>query len=66
MEHIQQQFAGSSIEAWEIAHGISRVVRGECEYVVCRDWDAFNRSIEQERERARREYIAERQAEAYL
>ena len=64
--HIQEGYEGSSIERWEVEHGITRVVRGGCEYVICRDWELFKRKNEEERARARREYIAEQQAAAYV
>lgn len=64
-EHIQFKFEGSSIQAWELDHNIVRIVRGGCEYVVCTNWDEFQRKQDEERARARREYIAEQQAAAY-
>ena len=66
VEHIQQQFEGSSIQAWEQAHNIVRIVRNGVEYVVCANWSEFQRKQEEERDRRRREYIAEQQAAAYL
>lgn len=64
--HIQDNFEGTSIHRYEIDHGIVRYVKGDCEYVVCKDWDGFQRKAEEERQRARREYIAEEQAAAYF
>lgn len=64
MEHIQQDIEGSSIQKWEHDHGIYRFVRGGCEYVRCRDFAAFQRQCEEERERARREYVAQEQYRA--
>lgn len=66
MEHVQQQFEGSSIQAWEQAHNIVRIVRNGVEYVVCANWSEFQRKQDEERDRRRREYIAEQQAAAYL
>ena len=66
MEHIQKGFEGSSIQAWELDHGIARYVSGGCEYVVCTNWDEFQRKQEEERARARREYIADQQEAAYM
>ena len=66
MEHIQQDFEGSSIELWEVNHGIKRVIRGGCEYVVCENWERFQQQMADEKARARREYIAQQQAEAYM
>ena len=66
MEHTQQNFEGTSIQRWELDHGIVRVVREGCEYVVCTDWQRFNEQLEAEKRARMREYIAERQAEAYL
>lgn len=66
MEHIQQNFEGSSIQQWELDHGIVRIVRGGCEYVVCKDFKKFQEQCEAEKRRERMEYIAEQQAEAYL
>lgn len=66
MEHIQQRFEGSSIQAWEQAHNIARVIRGGVEYVICTNWQEFQRKQEEERYRRRREYIAEQQDKAYL
>ena len=66
MEHTQQDFEGTSIQRWELDHGIVRVVREGCEYVVCTDWQRFNEQLEAEKRARMREYIAERQAEAYL
>lgn len=66
MDHIQQDFEGSSVQEWEQNHHIVRIVRGGCEYVVCTNWDEFQKTCEEERARRRREYIAEQQAEAYL
>ena len=66
MEHIQQDFEGTTIQRWEHEHNIARVVRGGCEYVVCTNWGEFQRKCEEEKQRARREYIAEQQAAAYL
>lgn len=66
MEHIQYGFEGSAIQAWELEHNIARVVKGGCEYVVCTNWDEFQRKQEEERARARREFIADQQAAAYM
>ena len=66
VEHIQQQFEGSTVQAWEQAHNIDRIVRGGCEYVVCTNWAEFQRKQEEERKQRLREYIAEQQAAAYL
>ena len=63
--HIQKDIDGSSIQAWELEHNIARLVRGGCEYVVCTNWNEFQRKQEEERARRRREYIAEQQAAAY-
>lgn len=65
MEHIQEGFAGTSIELWEAKHNIARIVSGGCEYVVCTNWDEFQRKQDEERSRRRSEYIAEQQAAAY-
>lgn len=64
--HIQDDFEGTSIHKWELDHGIVRYVKGGCEYVVCMDWDEFQRKAEDERQRARREFIAEQQEAAYF
>lgn len=66
MEHIQQGFEGTSIQRWELEHGIGRVVRGGCEYVICTDFQRFQQQMEDERRQRLRAYIADRQAEAYL
>lgn len=65
-EHIQDNFEGTSIQKWELDHGIARIVKNGCEYVVCVDWDGFLRKAEDERQRARREFIAEQQEAAYF
>ena len=66
VERVQQNFEATSIQAWEQAHNIARVIRGGVEYVVCTNWAEFQRKEEEERDRRRREYIAEQQAAAYL
>ena len=66
MEHIQQPFEGSSIQEWEQTHNIVRIVREGVEYVVCANWEEFQRKREEERKKRVREYIAEQQAAAYL
>lgn len=66
MEHIQKDFEGSSIQQWELDHGITRVVKDECEYVVCTNFQRFVQQCEEEKRRERQEYIAAQQAEAYL
>ena len=66
MEHIQKGFEGSGIQAWELEHNIARYVRGGCEYVVCTDWNEFQRKMDEERARERREYIAEQQYAAHF
>lgn len=63
---MQKGFEGSSIQAWEKAHNIARVMRDGCEYVICTDWDEFQRKDEAEREYRRRAYVAEQQAAAYF
>lgn len=66
MEHIQQNFEGTSLQAWELAHGIVRVVRGGCEYVVCTNFDRFNELCAKEKAERQAQMIAEAQAAAYL
>ena len=66
MAHIQKDFEGGSIQAWELAHGVVRVIRGGCEYVMCTDLDKFNAKCEAEKHERRAQMIAEAQAEAYL
>ncbi len=66
MAHIQKDFEGGSIQAWELAHGIVRVIRGGCEYVVCADLDKFNAQCDAEKRERRGQMIAEAQAEAYF
>ena len=51
MKHIQDKFEGSSLQAWEIDHGIVRVVRGGCEYVILADRAKFDAANERERMR---------------
>lgn len=65
MNHIQLNFEGTSVQRWEQEHGFERVIRNGCEYVVCKDWEAFLKMEEEERARARMEYIGQMQEEAY-
>ena len=65
-ESIQEHFEGSSIQKWELDHGIVRVVRDGCEYVVCTNWQRFNEQLEAEKRARMRDYIADQQAQAYL
>ena len=37
MKHIQNKFEGTTLQKWELDHGIVRVVRGGCEYVMVAD-----------------------------
>ena len=41
MNHIQNKFEGTTLQKWELDHGIVRVVRGGCEYVMVADPDKF-------------------------
>lgn len=66
MDHIQTDFEGTSIQRWELEHGIARVVRGDCEYVSCANFQRFQEQCAEEKRRERQEYIAAQQAEAYL
>lgn len=66
MEHIQNQFAGSRIQGWELEHKVVRVIRGGCEYVQCVDFDIFNAMCEKDKAEQRAQMIAEAQAAAYL
>lgn len=62
MAHIQPEFEGTTLQKWELDHGIARVVRGGCEYVLltrplaafdaqCAREDAEHRRRWQDRER---------------
>ena len=64
-EHIQDNFEGSSVWAWEQAHNITRYVRNGCEYVVCTNYPEFQRKCEAERVQRRNEYIARQQLAAH-
>lgn len=66
MEHIQKDFEGSSVQRWEQNHHIVRVVDRGCEYVLCTNWEGFQQICEDERNRRKREYIADQQERAYL
>ena len=62
---IQQNFEGSSVEKWELDHGIVREVRDGVEYVRCVDWNMFQRKCEEDHKAALQAKIMEAQAEAY-
>ena len=49
MKHIQKDFEGSKIKAWELSHGIVRFVRGACEYVMVADQEKFEAECEADR-----------------
>lgn len=66
MAHIQQNFEGTALQEWELAHGIVRKVRGGCEYVVCTDLPRFIEQTEREAQERKNREIAEALAEAYL
>lgn len=60
----------SAIIEWELKHHIVRIERNGMIYVVCTDFDAFNKQMEEEKAEYRRQnlrrYVAEAQAAAYL
>lgn len=60
-----QQFGyeGSSIQAWDIAHGIRREIKGGCEYVICDDLPRMIAICNAEREEDFRRKIVEQQYE---
>ena len=55
MKHIQEKFEGTSIQEWEISHGIVRQVRGGCEYVFVGDRQKFEAACEVDRLRHARQ-----------
>lgn len=66
MEHIQQEFEGSEIQRWELDHGVVRVVRGGCEYVLCTSMEKFAAKCEADKRERRGQMIADAQEAAYL
>jgi len=66
MKYIQKGYEGSSIQQWDLAHGIVRVVRDGCEYVRCRDLPGLIEQCKAEEEERRRRRIAEEQYNAYF
>lgn len=66
MQHIQETIEGTSLQAWELNHGVVRIVRNGCEYVICTDFDAFQAKCEADKRERRGQLIAEAQAAAYL
>ena len=48
MNHIQNKFEGTTLQKWELDHGIVRVVRGGCEYVMVADPAKFAAACEQD------------------
>lgn len=65
MEHIQT-FENGSILAWEAEHGITRTVRGGCEYVTVTNYERFEAACENDRVRNTRHAMMAAQEEAYL
>lgn len=65
----QMQYPDAIIR-WELAHHIVRVERNGMIYIVCTDFDAFNKQMEEEKAEFRRKNlrrtIAEAQEAAYL
>ena len=60
------QYEGSSIQRWDLDHGIVTVRKNDCEYRVCRDWQGFLDKCEAEKEQDFRRIIAAQQDEAYM
>lgn len=63
MASLQFQYEGSSIQAWDIAHGLRREVRNGCEYVICDDLTRMIAICNAEREEDFRRKIVEQQYE---
>lgn len=66
MEHVQQEFEGSTIQEWELNHGIARRVVNGVEYVVCTNWNGFNAKCEEDQKRYRTQRMMQAQEEAYM
>lgn len=66
MAHIQQDFDGSSIQKWELDHGVVRKVINGCEYVICPNFARFQAKCEADKRERLGQRIAEAQAAAYL
>ena len=65
MKHIQEGFEGTSIERWEIEHGIRRYVKDGCEYVVLEDKDKYDAACADDARRYIRQRMMEAQEQAY-
>lgn len=55
MKHVQYKYEGSSIQEWELSHGIVRQMRGGCEYVLVGDVKKFESACETDRLRHARQ-----------
>ena len=66
MQHVQYGYEGSSIQRWDLEHGIVSVVRDGVEYRSCVDWQRFQEKCEQDAERHFKQRVAEQQEKAYL
>ena len=66
MNHLQSDFEGTSIERWEIDHGIERFVKNGCEYVWIANPGKYRAACEEDDRRNRRQYMMEGQEQAYL
>ena len=55
MKHVQHKYEGSTIQEWELSHGIVRQVRGGCEYVCVGDMHKFESACEADRQRHARQ-----------
>lgn len=60
----QLNYEGSSIQAWDIAHGIRREIRNGCEYVICDDLQRMEAICKAEREADFKRKIVEQQYES--
>ena len=64
MASLQLNYEGSSIQKWDLEHGIVREIRNGCEYVICTDLEMMVRKCDEERMADFRRKIADQQYES--
>ena len=65
MKHIQPNFEGTSIQRYELSHGIVREVRNGCEYVMLTDISTFEAACAEDARRHAAMVRMQAQEEAY-